>query len=282
MTNEYTGWQFLCWMTAHFLLALAAAEQCRQSSRLRTEPSSELFVRPVPRLPYAAVTVGYGVLLTVAVRLPMNPYGGVVLGAVALTSLVVARQLVALRENRQLAVTDYLTGLANRALLRYELTRALGRARRSNELIAVLLIDLNGFKQINDTLGHEAGDAMLVAFARMLEGQVRSSDLAARLGGDEFAVLISGNDPAGNAPIIADRIAAAGQRPIRIGDHELPLSASIGWALSGPDSTVEELLHRADVEMYRMKRAQSGAVRRTNRARLPIADQALVATPDGR
>ncbi|HEX8629647.1 MAG TPA: GGDEF domain-containing protein, partial [Catenuloplanes sp.] len=251
--GSYLGWQFLSWLTAHFLLAVAAAEQCRRANDHRAERAADQHFRRVPRLPYAAVLGGYVVLLVVALRLPLHPFGGLVIGAMVMTGLVLARQIVALRENHKLAVTDSLTGLANRALLRQELSRALDRARRSATPVAVLLIDLNGFKEINDTLGHEAGDEMLVAFAQLLQRNVRQYDLVARLGGDEFAIVLHTGDPT-NA---AQRIAAAMDTPVPVAGQWLRPRASIGVAVSDPAGcTASELLHEADTDMYRVKRSE--------------------------
>ncbi|HLL69757.1 MAG TPA: GGDEF domain-containing protein [Micromonosporaceae bacterium] len=257
-TGEYVGWQFVGWLTGSYLMAAAVAEQCRRAGG-PAAANAERQIREIPRLPYAAVAMGYVVLLWVASGLPLYPYGGLIIGAVAMTCLVVARQIVALRENHLFAITDNLTGLANRTLLRHELSRALDRARRTREPIGVLLIDLNGFKQINDSLGHEAGDQMLVAFARLLERSVRRTDCVARLGGDEFAVVVDGGDAATSANMIAQRISDGSNEPVTLGGHPTRPRASIGIAISDPvQSTVSNLLHRADAEMYRAKRASAG------------------------
>ncbi|MCO8271097.1 GGDEF domain-containing protein [Actinoplanes sp. TRM 88003] len=131
------------------------------------------------------------------------------LGSIGLTSLVVLRQLLVQSETAEAAETDGLTGLANRSRLHDELAHALQRASRTGDTVAVLLIDLNGFKQINDTLGHRAGDGLLVAVAEAMRHSVRQDDLVGRLGGDEFAVLLrtAGDESAAGA--VAQRIGAA-------------------------------------------------------------------------
>ncbi len=103
---------------------------------------------------------------------------------------VAARQFVASREHYTLVITDSLTGLANRLQLRAALAAAVDRYRRTGTSVAVLLIDLDGFKQVNDTFGHDVGDEMLVSFAALLRRTVRGSDVTAHLGGDEFAVVL--------------------------------------------------------------------------------------------
>ncbi|HYN92406.1 MAG TPA: GGDEF domain-containing protein [Pilimelia sp.] len=257
---ENHSWQFLCWLTSCFLMTLAARRQSRAGADEQAEAADELHIHPLPRLPYAGVALGYGLLLMAFTDLPLYPYGGLVFGALALTGLVVSRQIAALRQNHRLAVIDNLTGLANRALLRDTMSRAVRRSRVTGEPVAVLLIDLDKFKEVNDTLGHESGDEMLVAFAHLLERCVRGSDVVARLGGDEFAVVLHAGGAA-VASTVADRISAASRQPVMVAGQPVCPSASIGIAVSDPatDDTVNGLLHRADVAMYTAKRSRAGA-----------------------
>jgi diguanylate cyclase (GGDEF)-like protein len=151
-------------------------------------------------------------------------------------------------------ITDSLTGLANRRQLRDTLDRAVEHGRRTDSPVAVLLIDLDGFKEVNDELGHEAGDAVLIHFASTLARQVRRSDTAARLGGDEFAVVAPGVS-ADDAGGLAQRVLDAAAVPVEVGGRSLRIRASIGVAVSTPGVTeARELLHRADLSMYRAKR----------------------------
>jgi len=182
-----------------------------------------------------------------------------VIGAVATVVGVVARQLFALRENEILLSTDSMTGLANRVEMGKALRQALARASRDRLRVAVLLIDLNGFKEVNDTYGHDAGDRVLVAFGRVLRESVRVMCIPARLGGDEFAVVVDQLDSAAGAVAVAERILAkaALERPLT--GIPIGIRASIGIALSTPgqekdfDTAAEDLLRRSDAMMYRAK-----------------------------
>jgi diguanylate cyclase (GGDEF)-like protein len=157
------------------------------------------------------------------------------------------------------AFHDHLTGLANRSLLREHLQHALARAKRGSP-VAVLLIDLDGFKQVNDTHGHAAGDQLLVAVAgRLLDG-VRGADTAARLGGDEFAVVLDGMDASEDAVVVAGRLLAAVQEPVRVAGVLLTPAASVGVACWHGHAGIDELLHDADTAMYAAKSAGKGRV----------------------
>jgi diguanylate cyclase (GGDEF)-like protein len=167
--------------------------------------------------------------------------------------------MVAQRDNHRMAVTDGLTGLANRARLHEVLATALHRSPRPGQLTAVLLTDLNGFKQVNDTLGHAAGDRLLIAYGEMLCRSVRAGDLAARLGGDEFAIVLQQVGSAADAEAVARRIVRETETPVLVGDTPIRISGSIGIALSAPgDLDPDELLRRADQAMYEAKRAKDG------------------------
>jgi diguanylate cyclase (GGDEF)-like protein len=152
---------------------------------------------------------------------------------------------------------DPLTGLANRALFVERAGYAAARARRRSEhRFAFLFIDLDGFKAVNDTLGHPAGDQVLISVARRLEACVRPGDVVARLGGDEYAVLLERMDEPGGATEVAGRILEELRPPIRVSGREVTVSASIGIALSVTGrEPVEDLLRDADAAMYRAKAA---------------------------
>ena len=152
------------------------------------------------------------------------------------------------------AMHDPLTGLPNRILLRDRLDQALGRLGRREETVGVLVLDLDGFKAVNDALGHENGDLLLIAVARRLNGVLRSGDTAARVGGDEFVILCEDVRGAHQAVAVAQRVAAALVEPISVGAGEAHVRASIGIALaSGHGTGAEELLRDADAAMYRAK-----------------------------
>jgi len=158
-------------------------------------------------------------------------------------------------ELRHQAFHDPLTALPNRAFFLRLVTRELGLATRSaDHRFALLFIDLDGFKLINDSLGHEAGDKLLVEIARRLTACMRTTDVAARLGGDEFTILASPIKADGDAITIAERVADALRAPMAIGTHEVVPSASIGILLSDPAyHSADEMMRDADAAMYRAK-----------------------------
>ena len=158
------------------------------------------------------------------------------------------------------ALHDALTGLPNRALFLDRLSVAFTRRSRSRGLnCGVLFLDLDRFKEINDTLGHAAGDALLVAVAERLRGTLRPQDTAARLGGDEFAILVENILSVSGIEIVASRVLEAMGREFEVCGHTIHASASIGVAISGPDHAVPELLIRdADFAMYRAKQDGGG------------------------
>jgi diguanylate cyclase (GGDEF)-like protein/PAS domain S-box-containing protein len=154
------------------------------------------------------------------------------------------------------AFYDALTGLPNRALFMERLGQALARAKgRSAEGFAVLFLDLDRFKVVNDSMGHRAGDQLLVAIARRLDRIRRAGDTVARLGGDEFAFLIEGAGEANEAGRVADRLHRELSQPFEVNGQEVFTSASIGIALGGAhdDHRPEDLLRDADTAMYRAK-----------------------------
>jgi Amt family ammonium transporter len=158
------------------------------------------------------------------------------------------------------ALHDALTGLPNRALFLDRLSLAFTRRSRSRgQNCGVLFLDLDRFKEINDTLGHAAGDALLVAVAERLRGALRPQDTAARLGGDEFAILVENILSVSGIEIVATRVLEAMEREFEVCGHTIHAGASIGVAIAGPDHAVPELLIRdADFAMYRAKQDGGG------------------------
>jgi diguanylate cyclase (GGDEF)-like protein/PAS domain S-box-containing protein len=151
------------------------------------------------------------------------------------------------------ALHDSLTGLANQALFRDRVDHASARLHRKNHQLAVLFIDLDDFKNVNDTLGHWAGDALLVQISERLVNQLRAEDTAARLGGDEFAVLVDDLTDRNHALEIAQRIIDVLQEPIIIASKELSITASVGIAYGEKGTNADELLRNADLAMYAAK-----------------------------
>jgi diguanylate cyclase (GGDEF)-like protein/PAS domain S-box-containing protein len=158
------------------------------------------------------------------------------------------------RELSRLAFTDTLTGLPNRALLTDRLTHALARADRQLCQVAVLFLDLDRFKVVNDSLGHASGDGLLVEVANRISSCLRVGDTAARLGGDEFTVLLEDVEDEQQAVEVAQRIAEALRLPVLLDGREVFVSASIGIALSSPHQIGPDgVLRNADLALYRAK-----------------------------
>jgi diguanylate cyclase (GGDEF)-like protein len=158
------------------------------------------------------------------------------------------------RELRKLALQDPLTGLSNRMFLNDRIERAITRARRSNDRVALLLLDLDNFKPVNDTHGHATGDKLLVEIARRISEAVRESDTVARLGGDEFVILLEDIRETGSMEFILGKLMATIGEPLDLCGRRIGISASIGVAFS-PDHAdhATQLLERADVELYKAK-----------------------------
>lgn len=158
-----------------------------------------------------------------------------------------------------MALHDPLTGLANRARLRGELERACARGRRDGGRTGLLCLDLDGFKAVNDRLGHAAGDAVLIEVGRRLRDTVRDSDLPARLGGDEFAVLLGDVEDAAGVELLARRLIAAISAPIVIGGEAVRVGTSIGSTVFPDDpAPIDALLAHADMALYAAKRSGRG------------------------
>ncbi len=173
---------------------------------------------------------------------------------------ITERKVLEERLQRQ-AFTDALTGLANRPLFVDRLSHVLGRrARRQGETrAAVLFLDIDDFKTVNDSLGHTAGDELLVTLARRLQSTLRPTDTAARLGGDEFAVLLDGASET-DARQVAERLLQTAASPVTVSGVEIAVTVSVGIAvnLPGTDTTAEEFLRDADLAMYTAKSSRPG------------------------
>ena len=203
-----------------------------------------------------------------AFGLPLDVWA-VVVGSIAVFGLVIARMKLSLdqiqaadaaREVARVALAhqaahDSLTGLPNREQVMFLLRGALGRAQRSGAVVGLLFVDLDGFKQVNDTLGHAAGDEVLVGASRRMQNCVRTGDVVARFGGDEFVVLLEPVDEEASAVTVADRMVAALAEPLVLRNgREVSIGASVGVAIA-QDGAVdpERLLMEADVAVYRAK-----------------------------
>jgi diguanylate cyclase (GGDEF)-like protein len=251
----------------YVLVAAAAGYQIRAARRSGTQ-RRKTTERAFSVLPYLAVAVVDAVLLY-AIRGQDDATVVVGGGAVALTVLVVARQLAAFRENNRLiaevrsyhdqlayqATHDSLTRLANRALFAGELEAAVADPGRDGCWLA--LVDLDGFKAVNDTFGHHTGDGLLVEVADRLRAGVRPGDLVARLGGDEFAVLLRGL-PDGDVDDVVGRMLVTLQQPLTVDGHDLAVRASVGVVDAAREDDPTTLMRHADAAMYQAKRTGKG------------------------
>ncbi|WP_433064323.1 putative bifunctional diguanylate cyclase/phosphodiesterase [Dactylosporangium sp. CS-033363] len=239
----------------------------RRQFRTLAAPETAIAVsrRPFSVLPYLAVGA-IDALLLGSISNGADDLAVTATAAVVLTGLVVWRQVTAFRENTDLldqldfnATHDALTRLPNRALFNERLAGVLGGS--SVRPVSVALVDLDDFKIVNDTLGHGAGDALLVAVSARLAASVRPGDLVARLGGDEFVVLLDAIDPA-QAELVAQRMVAALAEPVLADGHELLVRASIGIADGRTGDAPGELLRLADIAMYAAKHDGGSGYRR--------------------
>ncbi|MCU0977165.1 MAG: EAL domain-containing protein [Steroidobacteraceae bacterium] len=179
-------------------------------------------------------------------------------GGLALNFRDVSERKALEEQLRQLAFHDPLTLLANRSLFRDRVEHALALAGRSGRQVAVMFLDLDSFKNVNDTLGHDAGDRLLQTAAQRLVKCTRSADTVARLGGDEFAILIEGITGTLEVERLAETIAGALREPLLLDGTECHLAASIGVAFPQPDENGEQLLRNADIAMYQAKSTGKG------------------------
>ncbi len=156
-----------------------------------------------------------------------------------------------IEHNKHLALHDELTGLPNRRLFQDRLSSALERARRTGAQMALLLVDLNHFKQVNDTYGHHVGDQLLIDVGKLFLGRVRRSDTVARTGGDEFSLILEEPICREDAQRVADSLMQRLDSPIRLGEHTVRVGASVGVAIFPDDAlSAESLCIAADIRMY--------------------------------
>jgi diguanylate cyclase (GGDEF)-like protein/PAS domain S-box-containing protein len=177
------------------------------------------------------------------------------IAGLALNLRDVSERKVLEEQLRKLAFHDPLTLLANRSLFWNRVEHALALAQRTQQHVAVMFLDLDNFKNVNDSLGHDAGDRLLQAAAQRLVKSTRPSDTVARLGGDEFAILLEGLRNENDVERIAGPISASFSRPLLVDGRETETTASIGVACSRPGDDAEQLLRNADIAMYNAKAA---------------------------
>ncbi|MDH5546540.1 MAG: EAL domain-containing protein [Gammaproteobacteria bacterium] len=196
---------------------------------------------------------GHYVWMETRTKATMDPHTGDIAEIIA-----VSRDITERKESEErllyLANYDSLTGLPNRALFRDRLRRAIARAQRNSGKVALMFLDLDRFKTINDSLGHHAGDQLLRGVARRLKQHAREGDTIARLGGDEFTVILEGVKDSDDAAIVAEKILELMQAPFRLDGHEVVVTPSIGITIFPDDADdMRSLLKNADTAMYRSK-----------------------------
>ena len=282
-TSTYDGGAVdLLWLGSYVLWGVSALHPSMSSlSQPGTTEAPQFTGRRLAALAVAVLIAPGALAAQLAWHLAVQGWP-VVIASVALFSLVVARMYVAIREivassrkrdelQRELAhqaAYDSLTGLANRAHLLGLIEAALHRARRSGSQLALLCIDLDRFKAVNDTFGHHAGDEVLRAVADRMRQVVRAGDTVGRLAGDEFVILVEPLDETSELLDLGDRLIAAVSMPIPLGGRDVTVGASIGAAVSSDGSTdADALLHHADAATNRAKTA--------GRGRLEVFDEAL-------
>jgi diguanylate cyclase (GGDEF)-like protein len=237
----------------------------------RRVPDTEVEISQVPSkvsmwLPYVPVAIA--AFVCVPAYFPTPGLGPIFVSSTLLMSAVMVRQYMVVRQNQRLltmvadqALRDTLTGLANRDLFNDRLMHAVQVHEHDKQSVAVLSMDLDDFKLVNDSLGHPAGDALLIQAAERLQGCVRTSDTVARVGGDEFAVLMEGLPELSR--LVAHRVVAAFEEPFVIDGQQLLMRPSVGLAVASsanPDLSADLLLKQADVAMYSAKRSKSGGL----------------------
>jgi diguanylate cyclase (GGDEF)-like protein/PAS domain S-box-containing protein len=183
---------------------------------------------------------------------PLQTPSGEPAGMIGVAADISERKRLA-EQLRHQALHDPLTDLANRALLQDRLEHALARLDRHGGLLAVLLLDLDAFKTVNDTLGHQVGDQLLTLVAERLRGAVRPSDTVARAGGDEFVVLVEDATSTADAVTATQRLLGALATPVALANRDIQVRASVGIAIAGPGAQPGDLVRDADVAMYQAK-----------------------------
>lgn len=264
----------LGWIAGFGLIGCAALASQRSPVTGTVEDSDDtrrlLGVRTASALPYIPLVLALVVVGAQRLHTEPDRVNGLLMTATILG--VLARQYLTIRDNAVLtkhlanrenelqrqAFADVLTGLPNRALFTDRVAHALEQHRRSLRPLALLFVDLDDFKVVNDTLGHPVGDELVIRVGERLRGSIRSSDTVARFGGDEFAVLVEGDM---DGVEVGSRLVEALRPQFTLGKEQLSIGASIGIAeVSGqhPTPSLDELYSRADIAMYAAKRAGKG------------------------
>lgn len=255
-TNSLSG---LCVSSAHIL----RCDDIETDPRVDIVACQKVGVRSMICVPLFECGVAVGVLKVMSENVcgfdehdeQMLSLMGAALGA-ALGKQVTYEEMDRMHAQlREMALTDGLTGLPNRRHFMDTLSHAIARHRRQYNGLALLFMDLNGFKQINDAYGHEAGDQVLIEFAKRVSGCLRETDMVARLGGDEFVVLVDGIKTLEHAQTLAKKIVATLDTPIP--GTAILMTASIGISLYEAKADAAQFLNEADIAMYKIKQNAS-------------------------
>ena len=267
LADAYRGgdWPDAFWMLAQGAFVLAALHKGRRPDEAAPAGAKDT---GVSRLPYAAVALGYGLLFAVGRTRATYPLNGLLLGAGALTAVVMARQIRVAAENARLlgqlhhlAEVDGLTSILNRRSFLEAGEQSIARAAYTGKLATVLMIDIDHFKTVNDTHGHAAGDRVLIEVAARTRSQLRDSDVVGRYGGDELAVVIP-NCSVAEGLEVAERIRlAVASAAIIMGQGAVAVGLSIGVADTGASLNLTDVLARADAALYEAKGAGRGCTR---------------------
>jgi diguanylate cyclase (GGDEF)-like protein len=257
------------WMVAIALVCLAAACQLRTSQNGTAAPAPPWPAASRPSsVPYLAIAGSFLLAAVVGLRsVRFNPLGAILLGALLLTLMVTTRQYVALRDYgklaaryRDLASIDGTTGLYNRRHFMEAAETAFAHAQRIGQPFAVLMIDVDNFKQINDVHGHVAGDQVLAELAEACREHVRPEDIVGRYGGDEFIIMVPGITTL-RAVQLAEQLTRPVTRTVIREGKTVPYTVSVGIAAYPPCGDLSVLLMHADLAMYEAKQAGGGSWR---------------------
>ncbi len=269
LSDSYAGgdWPDVFWILAQALFVVAAVNHRHPPRHVRPQSSRTAQSR-LSNLPYAAVVLGYGLLFAVGRSEASYSLNGLLVGAGLITAVVMARQIRVTAENghllgqlHYLAEVDGLTSILNRRSFFEAGGHLIAWAREAGRPLTVLMIDVDHFKQVNDTFGHAAGDEVLTVVAALTKSQLRDSDLVGRYGGDELAVVIPdclvqrGLD-------VAERIqAAVAHAAVLTSDGVVRVSLSVGVAEARDSTDLTTALARADAALYQAKQAGRGCAR---------------------
>ncbi|HNE89608.1 MAG TPA: GGDEF domain-containing protein, partial [Actinomycetota bacterium] len=262
-------WIAASWIVYHLVNLALVAGLAEEGDSWWDDFSDEFWFYTVSTLAVLALSP------LIAIVAVAYPYSWTMLPLLLLPLLAVQKTAEMSRHQEHQSLHDPLTGLPNRVLLNDRIEQALARSSRMRGMVVVMFLDLDLFKVVNDSLGHHAGDELLIDVAQRLKAAVRSGDTLARFGGDEFVVMCEDvSEEEVNA--IADRITSSLRQSFASDDREVTVTASVGVAVAKPSSTPQTLLRDADVAMYRAKEHGRNQVVRFDEAMHQQANERLL------